>query len=74
MTERSQISSYHDLSVEQLLEMLAVDRSHGLSGRDIDRLIERYGPNKLHQAKRRSAWEGLGVRCQSSRRPEKRPV
>jgi len=57
MTERDQLSAYHSLTSEQVLEMMQVDQSHGLSDREIRRRLDRHGPNKLREAKGLSVWQ-----------------
>jgi len=59
MTEQDQISSYHSLAIEQVLDMLEVKHAHGLSSRDVRSRIEQYGPNKLRRAKQRGVLEIL---------------
>jgi len=56
VTERDQIA-YHAATVERVLEMLNVTPGHGLSRQEVQRRFDQHGPNKLREAKRRTAWQ-----------------
>ncbi|MGD9307406.1 MAG: cation-translocating P-type ATPase [Desulfobacterales bacterium] len=57
MNERDQKFSYHSHSVKQVLETMDVEPDRGLTDREVRLRFDKYGPNKLREAKRRSVWE-----------------
>lgn len=46
----------HAKSADEVLQDFGVDPKNGLSRREAEQQLERYGPNKLRQARTRSAW------------------
>ena len=57
MSDHDQISSYHSRSAAQVLQTLKVEQGRGLTEQEVRRRLDRYGPNKLRQAKRRGIWQ-----------------
>ena len=57
MSDHDQISSYHSRSAAQVLQTLEVEQGRGLTEQEVRRRLDRYGPNKLRQAKRRGIWQ-----------------
>lgn len=56
MNERNQKTSYHSRSAKQVLEMMGVERLPGLTEQDVRHRLDKHGPNKLREGKRRSVW------------------
>jgi Ca2+-transporting ATPase len=46
-------------TAEQILQQMGVSSDAGLSARDVARRRDRYGPNRLRQARQRAAWRIL---------------
>jgi Ca2+-transporting ATPase len=57
MNAPGQKSSYHNMAVEQVFEIMNVGPSQGLSEREVRRRIDQHGRNKLREARRRTAWQ-----------------
>jgi Ca2+-transporting ATPase len=53
------------LPVEDVLEDLAVSPQQGLSEQDVKKRRERFGPNRLREAERRSVWDILASQFKS---------
>ncbi|MFO7962989.1 MAG: cation-transporting P-type ATPase [Desulfobacterales bacterium] len=56
MNENKPKAAYFSIPVDDTLEKLGVTAKQGLSQEDVRRRLERHGPNRLREAKTRSAW------------------
>jgi Ca2+-transporting ATPase len=61
----SPVAADYALAVEDLLAAMDVDHHRGLTGRDVSRRYDRYGPNKIRRARRRSFWKILAEQFKS---------
>ncbi|MEJ2289858.1 MAG: cation-transporting P-type ATPase, partial [Deinococcales bacterium] len=52
-------------TAEEVLGALVEDPEHGLDEREAARRLERFGPNTLREAPRRSAWQVLVAQFRS---------
>ncbi len=56
MIQKTEDASHHDKAPAEVLELLDVDPSRGLSDHEARRRLEEFGPNELRQTATRSAW------------------
>ena len=56
MNKQANSTSSYDQPAEKVLEILKVDQQKGLNEEEVHVRYEQHGPNRLHEAKRRSPW------------------
>ncbi|WP_339376524.1 cation-translocating P-type ATPase [Calothrix sp. NIES-2098] len=59
MKNREGAAVWHSLEIEQALELLDSNADTGLSLQEVEKRLQKYGPNELEENSGRSAWEIL---------------
>jgi len=65
MNQSNDKANGHRLAVQAVLEMMDVEPDQGLAEGEVRRRFDKYGPNKLREAKRRSIWQILLAQSKS---------
>jgi len=65
MNKKADSTSPYDQPTEKVLEILKVDQQKGLSEGEVHVRYAQHGPNRLHEAKRRSPWVILAEQFKS---------